>query len=484
DYCRAILGATRGLTGAAISPHPDDPQAIIILDIDDHTGRSTESIWSDLTEDPMPADTGVSRTANGGAHFWFRLHPDTAHKQLPRNGIDFGGGLKGDLFHSMRKNSLVVLPGSQVNRKNGTVGAYKEESAIVPAELPYIPDSILRRLLARKDVRPTTKPDALPTECLHLLRHYKEFGAAVPVGKVNTFIAEVGLIMGRIAPQPKPSDAIMELIHQSIAPGLAGYDPADMKKAKEFRQAVNGGWKTGRKNREQYDRRDTNPTVTDVLAECRSIFGGEPWLHELRPAGQGKPEFLLGLGGSAKTPNQAFADGRLDKMDELLPTLERISQAEPDSVALSPFQVQRNWLDLLKHHLTATKAIHYVGTPPEEAFIQLLRDAAQEAADAGKIYGRLGEKREGDARASFILWPEGQDDRAALIVPDPADQEAHTQNSGDIAKAQRLVKRSITRKEVQGGVTRRPAWSVPLSFLGDELMASVGAAYEKKLARA
>lgn len=485
DFCRARLLSERGRTGAALSPHPDDPVPLFILDIDDHQRRPLSEIWASLCPqgEELPPSAGVCRTVNGGLHLYFQAPPDLPHKQVPRNRVDFGNGLTGDIFQSLGPRSLVVLPGSEVRRKSdGKYGYYEELQPINPQALPYPPDSVVRRILARKAAPAAANKDTLPTEAYHVLDLVARISqGCIAEGEMDVSIAQIGEILGRISPQKKPSEAIVQRIFDSIAPVLQSppFDPTDPKKQQQVQRAIYSGWKTGQGNKEKYDARDKNPSVSDVLAECEAIFGGWPWIHELRRTGNAGSEIVLGVGGTSKTPHEAFVTGTLESLDDLLPVLTAISGADHDTVACSPFHVQPGWMKTLKFYLQATKAVHYLGDDPEEALVASFRLLARNAADDEQIFPRLGEKRDDSSRA-FIHWPTGQDDRATLVIPDSAEQEHILAATGNIRIAQNWVKEKVIVKTIAGRGNKK-AWCVPLREFGEESLAHLAAAYEKVL---
>ena len=483
DACRAALLTARGLTGAAVTLAPTDPVPIIILDVDDHTGRPAPQVWGALcpSGDPLPESAGVVRSASGGLHFWFRLPDDINAKHLPAHGVDFGNGLRGDLFHSRGPRSLLVLPGSQALTKKGKLGRYIEEQAIVPDDLPYPPDAILKRILARRSAPPARKKDSLPSEVLHFLRLLADGKPQFKEGNLNNVCAQVGEICGRIAPQPVPTTPIEQQVFDALAPCLQSppFDPADPKKVLEVRQAISRGWKTGQANKKKHDLRDANPTVTDVLAECDAIFGGHPWLQELRRSDGKVAETVLGVGGTAKSPHNAFATGQISAIGDALPALAAISGADPDSVVTSPFQIQPSWRKALEFHLLSSKAVIYLGSPPEDRLLDQLRGIAEAVARKAGFQVRLGDRRK-DAGAAFIFWPAGEDDKAALIIPDHAEHEYLLSASGDITRAKAFVAQKVTVKRISS--RNKPVWSVPLRLLGPEAVKALGAAYEKALA--
>lgn len=482
DYCRALLMAERGLTGAALVPRPTDPVPLLILDIDDHTGRPVEEIWdSVLPGDPLPETAGISRTANGGIHLWFALPEDIDPNRLPTNRLDLGSAINADLRASRKSLGLLVLPGSRVVRKNGALGAYRVERPIDPQSLPFPPPALMRRILARKVGEDAPKRGQLSTEALHYLAHIKDFipDGGVTEGNINTFIAQVGQVLGRASLQRQPSDAHKSMIFELLAPKLQSppFDPSSPEKQRQFHQALSSGWKKGMQNRENHNQHPDNPSVTDVLRECKAIFGEHPWLKEFKDFGSAKTTLVLGLGGTAKTPHDAQATMTLDDMANLLPALGALSGADPDTVVTSPFQTSGSWLKALRYYLVSTKVVEPVGRPPEDLFMEALQSTATRAIEGGRIHLTMGERRK-DPGAAFIYWPRAEMTQPQLIIPDEGEQEMALQYSNDIRVAKGLVAKSIHTKQISGRGSKR-AWGVPLDFLGDEVVEQAGLLFEK-----
>jgi len=133
----------------------------------------------------------------------------------------------------------------------------------------------------------------------------------------------------------------------------------------------------------------------------------------------------------------------------------------------------------LKFYLQATKTTHYLGDDPEEALVAAFRQLALTAAEDEQIFARMGDDRPDKSR-HFIHWPLGQDDRAVLTIPDTAEQEHILAATGNIRIAQNWVKQKVIIKTIAGRGNKK-AWCVPLRELGDEVMSTLGAAYEKVL---
>lgn len=481
--CQAQLLTAKGLTGAAICPQPLDPDPLLIIDIDAYDATLAE-VWAQLAQDGSaspPASAGVVRSASGGFHFYFRLPREVTPKQVPATA-DFGGGCKGEVRCSGHANAILVLPGSKVVNKAGRIGTYEAVQPFMPATLCEPPEGLMRRLLARPLAPPTKDKDTLPTECYHVLKFFSELRPAVPEGSINSTLAQIGEVLGRIAPQPLATDGIMQQVADAVIPCLASppFDSADQGKLKEFRRAVASGWKTGRQNREKYTARDAYPTVTDVLAECRAVFGGEPWLLELRKSDGTVAELRLGLGGSAKRPDQAFAAAAIRSEAEILPALTRISAADPDSVVTCPLHIQAGWRKALEFHLASTREIAYLGTPPEEAFMSSLISYAVYACRRGRIWETRNKERVSNESSPFIYYPPNTE-QASLIIPAAHDQEALCAGTGDVGKAQALVTKHASRVGLAGLGNRKALVFRLEVFADDDLRRSIGEAFEASL---
>jgi hypothetical protein len=469
ELAHAYLMREEG-TGAALCPQAGDPVPLLILDLDTY-GVDFDTVWSSVSPDAeLPEGACVVASPSGGYHLWFRLPPDITASRLPAT-IDFGGGVAGEVRVSAKAKRLIMLPDSLVTNKNGKAAKYAVlKGKLDPKALAFPPETLAARLVARPNQGKQTEVGGKPTEALHLLAVLDNLGE-VPEGGRNNFVAQLGQIMGRLHPGKGVDPELVAALWQKVGPKLGQF------KETEFRVAVNSGWSTGSKNGEKYQAREKNPTVTDVKAECESVFGHTPWMIEVYDSTPKLKEILVGFGGSAKRRHEATKVATLTDMREVLPTLTRLSNAPMDVIARSPLFIQPGWGKVLDFMLRVEKGTDYLGVPIEDRFWELLDEWARIAAGDMLFLEGWTEKRPQGAVTPFIVWPLDESP-PALVLP-PMIQENLLTRLGDIPQARKLKKQFLLDKTLVGMRSGQKVWCLNLGQLPTpETQEYIGAQYE------
>jgi len=475
ELLTAQLLQSGAATGAALCPTSSDPATLLILDMDTY-GIGFEELWHSISPgEEFPKDAGLVRSASGGWHIWFSLPDDVNPDTMPAE-IDFGNGMRGEVRVSGKARRLIMLPDSLVTNKHGKAGKYQMSRTIDLDKLASPPPSLLARICARKANNPRERDEAtrLPTEVLHLLSLLQNMGE-IEHGMMNTTISRIGQVLGRMGLPGKPSDVLMSHLWDTLSPKLdADFDqPA-------FRLAINSGWKTGKKNADTFSPRDKHPTVSDVREESEAIFSAVPWLCEVRDSNGKTKEWQIGFGGSAKRREEAKHITKVKDLNEVLPTLTRISHADPDTVVRSPLFIQPGWSKAFEFMLKSERGVDQLGVPPEEKFWSLLDDWARISASDNLFIETWSGKRPSSTSQAFIVWP--VDEPAALVIP-PGLQEILLTQVGDIPKAKGLARKHLLTKTLRGMRSGQRAWVCPLSALAQITQDIIGASYETWVAK-
>ena len=74
-------------------------------------------------------------------------------------------------------------------------------------------------------------------------------------------------------------------------------------------------------------------------------------------------EWQVGFGGSAKRRTEATNVTRVKELGEVLPTLTRVSGADPDTVVRSPLFIQPGWNKALQFMLQYSRGVDQLGIP-------------------------------------------------------------------------------------------------------------------------
>jgi hypothetical protein len=457
-------------TGAALCPQSDDPVPLLILDLDTY-GMEFDLVWSKLSPDaPLPDHACVVASPSGGFHLWFRLPPDIIASRLPAT-IDFGDGVSGEIRVSSKSCRLIMLPGSLVTNKQGKPAKYKVIAGeLDPDKLAAPPETLSARLVARPNQGKQTEIGGKPTEAIHFIEML-EFITAIPEGGRNNLVAKVGQVLGRLHPGKSPDPDLVDAAWEQLGTKLGGFKQA------EFRVAVNSGWTTGSRNGEKYQAREKNPTITDVKAECESVFGHTPWMVEVFDSAGKLKENLVGFGGSAKRRHEATRVATLTDVRHTLPAITRLASASMDAVSRSPLFIQPGWAKALEFMLQVEKGVDHLGVPTEDRFWELLDEWARIAAQDLLFLEAWTERRPSGAATPFLVWPLGDESPPALVLP-PIIQEALLTRLGDIPKARSLKKHYLLEKTLVGMRSGSKVWVCTINQLPTTSQEYIGAQYE------
>jgi len=432
-------------TGFALCPRPTDPIPLLILDIDSYD--SGADVWPG--PDPKPPGLGEVRSASGGTHFYFRLPAGVDPAALPYD-FDFGNGIKGETRVSRASKALIMLPGSRCLGKLGGVGEYT--GSIDLDTLPEPPEGLLARLCARPKQEPRGE-GGVPTEIAHLLELLPD--DVIPEGEQNNTIAKVGQMIGRMYPVDALPRKVRDLLWEKFQPRIT----ADWTEA-QFNKALYSGHKTGRENAGKYNRRDTHPTVSDVLSECDSLFGGTPWMKEIKDAQGKRTSYLIGIGGSAKRPDEAAYEVEVDKPADALFALTRITGADEDAVVRSPLHIQTGWGKVLSFHLNTGCEVEYLGATPEAICEETLGEWAKNAAaDQRFLEQRTGPWQRWNGQP-FVVWQPGKPLRDVHLMVTPDSLESLMIRSKDIPAAKRYIKQRGLQVGLRGARGKAVAFSI------------------------
>lgn len=469
ELSHAFLATQKG-TGAALCPQASDPIPLLILDLDTY-GMEFDAVWAKVSPDnEVPEHTGIVASPSGGFHLWFRLPPDIVASRLPAT-LDFGDGVTGEIRVSSKACRLIMLPESLVTNKNGKAAHYKIKSgSLNPKTLPYPPETLAARLVARPNQGKQTEVGGKPTEAIHFLEML-DLIDEVPEGNRNNLVARIGQVLGRLHPGKGPDPELVQRAWDKLADKLGDF------KQTEFRVAMNSGWGTGSKNGERYQAREKNPTVTDVKAECEGVFGHTPWLVEVFDSSGKLKETLVGFGGSAKRRHEATKVASLTDIRQALPTLTRLASAPMDTVSRSPLFIQPGWSRVLDFMMQVEKGVDHLGVPTEERFWELLDEWTRIAAQDLLFLEAWTERRPQGAVTPFIVWPLGDESPPALVLP-PLIQESLLTRLGDIPKARSLKKKYLLEKTLVGMRSGSKVWVCPVSQLPTVSQEYIGAQYE------
>lgn len=431
-----LVTAKKAATGYGLVLQPSDPVPLVVVDADLYGLDSPEAAWTafGLSSEPMPAWV---RSASGGYHFWWRWDAELGDIERLPNKFSLAG-VTGEIRASRGMRALIVLPGSIAVSKGKGVGHYIAQPEMPPVgELGLFPATLFRRLTFDDPAAPVEKQ--LPTEAQHFLDLLGDI-QDIPEGARNETLAKIGQILGRCLGWRSPSDDILAQIHERVAP-LLGADFGD----REFRSAVNGGWKRGAKNRQAHGAASDVPTATEVMEEATRLFGGPPWLIEVLSPERKTQEYILGIGGSPSNP-EGGRTATLTRVEDLLVELARLSGAELDTVVQSPLWVNGKWRKALHYAVMVDRNVDILGMSADEIVWDRLRVLARDAAREGRVTHAWGGKRPAGAETFLVNSPSEGFASLALL---PRAVESLYLSSSNVAAARRLVKaRAVTRGKI------------------------------------
>lgn len=471
-------------TGWALVPQPGDPVPLVIVDLDAY-GLPLDQGWAMFGgADELPEQAGVVKSATGGWHFWFRLPDALAAKRLGSTW-DFGNGRKGEIRASRDALQLIVLPGSVVVNKRGDRGRYESVGASLsdPTCLAQMPPSLLSRLQAHGQAGGDQpgKGDSLPTEAQHFLSLLR-FISEIPPGEQNASIAHVGQVLGRIGPNDKPAPDLLSLAWDSLRDRLPAADHRHPWTFSSFERAIQGGYKAGARSRAKHISAPSNPTLTDVKAECEAIFGGVPWLVEVENGKGEFQQFILGLGGAKDQRDKATATCAI-KDRRLLHIMAEISRIAPgvdqDALVRSPLFVIPGWSKVLAHHLFEDRAVERIGTDPESRFWEILNGWARAAAEDGHYLKALTGAWRALGVKQWLVCP--AKDEWLLALHQEAVERIYM-TIGDMPAVKRLLAQH-TRPRPLAGSRGVKQYTIAVQHLQPEIRAHVRVGYERWKAR-
>lgn len=463
------------ITGAALCPSEGDPVPLVILDVDTFDA-DMRRVWQSLAgrDVSIPEGTGIVRSASGGWHFWFRLPDGLAADQLP-DCYDFGQEVKGECRVSRKRRALIMLPGSVVNTAKGgakRLGTYSEVQAIQLDKLPELPEALAVKLMVKPAARPAGgegdggKP---PTEVLHLRDLLSSIPA--PIEDRNIFVARVGQVLGRMFPADGLPQTFRDLFWTALSPRLGDFTAA------EFDKALNSGYRSGVANARRYDKRAANPTVSDIRAECETLFGHVPWVKRVRILDANEDRLIVAIGGSGKRPHEAIAEVEIDNIGEALSGVTRLAEATMDDVVRSPLFTAPGWRRAFEFMLKTECIIEDVGILPEDRFWIALNSLATTGAREERFVESWSEPYRG-LGSSFLLFPlTGELDPLLVLLPQAREHVAL--RSGDVALVKRLLQKHTTTKKLMGMKGEAAATLVPLAALDAGVQSMVVESYTR-----
>jgi len=447
------------LSGAAVCFQPSDPVPMIVLDVDNY-GASADAVWASVGCDgPMPPTV---RTASGGCHFWWRVPEGLSAAALPFE-FNLGAGAKGEVRGSREARQLLVLPGSRALNKLGKRGTYTAlEFPDRLQDFPEMPVPLWDRLLAGDTRNASQQANAskLPTELVHFLKLLDDRPAGtLKRGAFNTTIAKVGQVAGRISGWDKPGDELSDRLHNLLTGWL---DEDETFNDAEFHQALNSGWRRGKKNGDKYQPRDKYPTVTDVLAECRNLFGGDPWLVEMIAQDGKTQDWELGIGGSVKDRDGASRTVLLRSVDDAYVSLCQLGSVDLDVASQSPLHIMPGWRKALDLHLRATRAVDHQGLPPAAKFWGKLAELARDAASE-RCFLRT---RNGTRGAYANIYVPAAEAPELILMPEAQiGLSMYTRDNRVVNRERRRFASTKRLRSMQAGTE---AWIFPLRAVAEE----------------
>jgi len=366
---------------------------------------------------------------------------------------------------------LIMLPGSLATNKNGKAAKYSIRfGELLPSKLAYPPETLAARLVARPNQGKQAEKGGKPTEALHFIELLEHIGT-VPEGGRNNLVAKIGQVLGRLHPGKPPDTELVNAAWDKLSTKLGDFNKS------EFRVAVNSGWSTGSRNGEKYQAREKNPTVTDVKAECESVFNHTPWLVEVFDSTGKLKETLVGFGGSPKRRHEAAKVAALTDIRHTLPTLTRLASASMDTVSRSPLFIQPGWARALDFMLQVEKGVDHLGVPVVDRFWELMDEWAKIAAQDLLFIEAWTARRPQGTATPFIVWPLGDESPPALVLP-PLIQESLLTRLGDIPKARSLKKQYLMEKSLVGMRSGSKVWVCAIHQLPITSQEYIGAQYE------
>lgn len=472
-------------TGFALIPQPSDPVPLCILDVDAY-GISVEQAWMMLTGgglDPIPQGTGIVRSASGGWHFWFRLPDIAAASRLPGTW-DFGQGRKGEIRASRAALQLILLPGSVAKGKHHQFGRYEAanlDAVCDPSLLAPMPDSLFMRLSERnRNGSDTPDPGGLPTEALKLL-HLVHFISEIRPGEQNQCVADLGIILGRIGPWDAPTPELINNAWDAIRDRLPCAHGREPWTFSDFERTVKSGYKVGAKNRKKRTEAaaPTDPSVTDVKAECEAMFGAVPWLVEVVNSKDEFQQYIMGYGGAQTERENATAICSIKDRDlrNILAEISRIvPTADQDILVRSPLFLSPAFGKVLRHMLLTERTHERMGSDPEAAFWDILNMWCVGAAQDQKFLDTVSGPWASLEAMAWIVAP-AQDDPFLCLHPEAV--ERLYRRVGDMLVVKRMLNTHTHSRPLAGRGRSIKMTTISVAHLTEETKAQVRRGYER-----
>ena len=474
-------------TGWCIAPHKTDKHPLLLVDLDVYEGRTPEDLWPDFAGPnvDMPENIGITRSTGGGYHFWFALPEHLDSRSLPAS-FNFGSGIEGEIrFSGQDRPRILVLPGTRATNKSGKIGTYTVAKPFNVANLPDPPPELIARLQGRvgtssdelmtsanqidslPTIYTTTTPredivaSKMPTEFHHLMAVVQQ--CHVTEGGRNNFAAMVSQIVGRIY-KARPNDVTVKMMVDTIQAALEEKLPLG-----ELKKTIYSAMKRGQANAKRFDVVDKHPSTTVVLQEVKSIYQKLPWLLVHLKADGKVQAFELGLGGSAKRPDEVTHSMTLTEFSKqtVLAALSRLSGCDLDVVVRSPIFTRPNWLKVLMHYLEQGATYEYTTLPTDAVFWDTLQQWAMQAA-SDKIFTENVSKALPEdtviAHTKVDVAGTGKKsyDRLVLIVH-PRHHEFLLTQCGDIGATKKLLRTHADERKVTYSKRRADAWFIEIT---------------------
>ena len=378
-----VFRTTTNPTGWGIQPRKDDPERLVILDVDDYT-KTLDDILGMLfimTNGEPPEGMGIVRSCSGGWHLYFRHPAEFATEEPP---VKFSvAGIHGDIRSSIRGNALLVLPGSIApSKQTKELEQYTALSGPLddPYQLAEMPTDLWLRIRGATKTMASENPNLhSPTE----IRKLREIlmdnipDDSIERGCWSNLAHSIGEIWGRIwanadSCSNDEQDSVFHMMSRKCKDDREG----GMERT-VFDQHFKKGWAKGRANAKKYGTENKFPGETEILAECKAIFGRVPWLQENKDLSGKRDCYILGIGDQRK--KMASIENRQEVLGMIA---KMVPETDMDEMTRSPLFLNSNWFNVLKVYLHTKSEENSISAAPEVELREKLLTAARDAADA------------------------------------------------------------------------------------------------------
>jgi len=476
---RAMLLSDESITGAAICFRKSDPVKICVIDVDQPDKQNPVDLRT-LLEEAIGGwpDAPVVYTPNGGIHLWFSYE---GALRLPHS-VRLGNVHCDIRYSDQAKPLLLVLPGSVVFKADGNLGTYQIDSiacgdvftswvddGLPGPELPRMPEALLQRLTARADTdpdRPTPGDEVrLPTEVHIVLRRWPN----MRIGERSDMLAELGLLLGRIAPFERIPDAIRAAVLNAVMPRLEQSDDDRFSEAEAW-GIIARRWREGKKNWSTYVQPHVarNPSLSAVTDECRVLWGEVPKFTRLLQSDR-----VVGWRATIKGKTIVVAPGDIQRIaQDISRALGRL-----EAHANSPLFTKKAWNHVFCELLVrGTCDDERIGEDIQQAFLRIFGRKAEVAALRGDFVSDPGKLQAGHSRP-FVLV--SRDTGPEMIVlPRRAQEKAMGEFDMEL-RADAWTRLQRVAVKVRIGRYRTEALGLPLTDLPEEQQEVVRSAWEQ-----